>query len=358
MSASGVMAGNRRTRRTGAFPDVLGTAALGLFALLSDGALAQGQASPQPAAPQAGASAETEPAPEFATPTKRDRVGRIVTPVKINGRGPFRFVLDTGANRSVISAAAAAKLGLVPHPDAQASVHGITGSAAMPVVEVESLTIGNLKFERQRMPVMSSPVFAGMDGILGIDRLQEARIEVDFDRDRVTIRRSTGRRAPEGYLVVPATLRQGGLLLVDGRVGAVPVKAILDTGAERSIGNEALREALAEHRRRPPETVTSTVIGATPQVVQGVSFEAPDVEIGGARLMNLVVTFGDLHVFDVWSLHDEPALLIGMDLLGTVSRFVVDYPRREFHVKASSSPPRGIRHCGAFDCRSRIPQGQ
>lgn len=329
-------------------------ALLGLLAMSLSGAKAQ---SPAPTALPAG-QPETvgEPGPEFATPTRLDRVGRVVAPVFVNGRGPFRFVLDTGANRSVISAATADALGLVAHPEAQANVHGVTGSASLPVVDVASLAVGDLSFENQRMPVLSSPVFAGVDGILGIDCLQEARIEIDFERDRVTIRRSGGRRAPDGYLVVPATLRHGGLLLVDGRVGRVPVKAILDTGAERSIGNEALRRELVLAARRPSESVSSTVIGATPQVAQGVSFEAPDVEIGGARLMNLVVTFGDLHVFGVWSLLEEPALVIGMDLLGTVPRFVVDYPRREFQLKTRPGRRKpGIRHCGGTECRTRIP---
>ena len=346
----------RAPRRFG----VLLPAVLGLLTLPPGGTLAQ---SPAPAAAPAATPAQpleptVEPGPEFASPTRLDQVGRVVTPVVINGRGPFRFVLDTGANRSVISAAAVAELGLVPHPEVQASVHGITGSASLPVVDVASLAVGDLLFENQRLPVLSSPVFAGVDGILGIDSLQEARVEVDFERDRVTIRRSSGRRAPAGYLVVPATLQHGGLLLVEGRVGRVPVKAILDTGAERSIGNEALRKALVLSARRPGESVSSTVIGATPQVATGVSFEAPDVEIGGARLMNLVVTFADLHVFDVWSLLDEPALLIGMDLLGTVPRFVVDYPRREFQLKRSPGRrTRGIRHCGGTECRTRIPPG-
>ena len=332
---------------------LLGTA-LGLLVLLPVGALAQARAPEAP--PAAPPETAAEPGPEFATPTRLDKVGRVIAPVVINGRGPFRFVLDTGANRSVISAATADALGLVPHPDAQANVHGITGSASLPVVDVASLAVGDLRFENQRMPVLSSPVFAGVDGILGIDCLQEARIEVDFERDRVTIRRSGGRRAPDGYAVVPATLQHGGLLLVEGRVGRVPVKAILDTGAERSIGNEALRSALVLAARRPSETVSSTVIGATPQIAQGVSFETPDVEIGGARLMNLVVTFGDLHVFGVWSLLEEPALLIGMDLLGTVPRFVVDYPRREFQLKTwQGRRKRGIRHCGGTECRTRIP---
>jgi hypothetical protein len=44
-----------------------------------------------------------------------------------------------------------------------------------------------------------------------------------------------------------------------------------------------------------------------------------------------------------------------MDLLGTLQRFVVDYPRREFLLK-SGSTRRGVRHCGGSVCRSRIPE--
>jgi predicted aspartyl protease len=157
--------------------------------------------------------------------------------------------------------------------------------------------------------------------------------------------------------VIPAQASRGGLLLVDGRVGRVPVKAILDTGAERSIGNEALKDALAQYSRRPRDVVMSTVVGATPQVVQGMSFETPAITIGGARLTNLVVTFGDMHVFGIWALDDEPALLIGMDLLGALERFVVDYPQSEFHLKARSRRLPGVKRCGANECISRIPEG-
>lgn len=305
---------------------------------------------PAPAAPV------PEPGPEYATRTTLDRIGRIVAPVEINGR-EFRFVLDTGANRSAMSAATAEALALVPAEGAVVSVHGVTGSATLPVVVVASLRAGALLFENQVMPVLPSAVFAGTDGILGVDCLQDARVEVDFGRDRVTIGRSSGRRAPRGYLVVPAWLQHGGLLLVDGEVGRVPVKAILDTGAERSLGNEALREALALRARRPQESVATTVIGATPQLAEGLSFEAPAIDIGGARLNNLTVTFGDMHVFGIWSLLEEPALLVGMDLLGTLEKFVVDYSRREFHLKPVSSRQPGIRHCGGSpECATRIPR--
>lgn len=307
----------------------------------------------QPAAP---AEPQEPLGPEFATPTTLDRSGRIVAPVEINGRGPFRFILDTGANRSALSMATAQAVGLVPDEDARMSVHGITGSALLPVVKVDTFRAGDLVFERQRLPVLPSAVFGGVDGILGIDVLQFARIDVDFEADSVTIRRSRGARAAAGYLVVPAKLKHGGLLLVNGKVGTVPVKAILDTGAERSLGNEALRAALAARARDPAEGVMTTVIGATPQLAEGTSLVAPAIAIGGARLTNLTVTFSDLHVFKIWGLLDEPALLIGMDLLGTMQHFVVDYRRREFHFKTWPSD-RAKKRCIDVGCRIWVSGG-
>lgn len=335
-------------------------AALALVSLAAGPPSTRAQADP---ATQAGAGSGTAPldgveeqGPKFATPTTLDGAGRIVAPVEINGHGPLRFILDTGANRSAISAATARKLGLQVDEGSRVSVHGITGSAVLPAVEVATFRAGDLLFEDQRLPVLPSAVFGGVDGILGIDVLQTARIDVDFGSGTVTIQRSSGARARPGYLVVPARLKHGGLLLVQGKVGKVRVKAILDTGAERSLGNEALRKALELRARDPQESVATTVIGATPQLAEGTSFVAPAIAIGGARLTNLTVTFSDLHVFKIWSLLDEPAVLIGMDLLGTMQHFVVDYRRREFHFKTWTSE-RPTRRCVDVACRIWVSGG-
>jgi hypothetical protein len=44
-----------------------------------------------------------------------------------------------------------------------------------------------------------------------------------------------------------------------------------------------------------------------------------------------------LHVFDVWGLAGEPALLVGMDVLGVLEVIVIDYRRRELRFKPRSS---------------------
>jgi hypothetical protein len=204
----------------------------------------------------------------------------------------------------------------------------------MPAVEIDSLTAGDLEVvRRQRVPVLPGAVLANADGILGIEGLASSRIEIDFANDIVRVARSSGQPPENGMLAIPATLRNNGLLMVRGRVGRIRIKAIIDTGAEKTLGNLALRRALERVPKRPREYVVTTVIGATPDLGEGTAQITPSVWLGDTEIRNLEITFGDLHVFRVWNLESEPALLIGMDLLGTVERLVIDYRRREIQVQ-------------------------
>jgi len=285
-----------------------------------------------PVAPDA--AAPVEDGPQFALPTTYDRAGRIVVTAYIGDRGPFRFLLDTGANRSVLSERLARELALVP--SREYLVHGITGSAVVPVVKVDELRAGELRFPHQYLAILPDAVFGNTDGILGIDVLQKARIDVDFLNDSVAIR-GPGRYMAAGYLIVRARLRRGGLLVIPGKVGKIPVSVIVDTGAERTLGNEKLREALAGREAVLQGSVTR-VVGATAQVAEGYSFAVPTVDLGGGVFVDrLTVTFGDFHVFKVWSLVERPAMLIGMDALGTLPAFGIDYPRRRVLLKVPTA---------------------
>jgi hypothetical protein len=55
--------------------------------------------------------------PKYVAPTLRDRIGRIWAPVLINGKGPFRLVLDTGASHSAIISRVADALGVSAQTD-------------------------------------------------------------------------------------------------------------------------------------------------------------------------------------------------------------------------------------------------
>ena len=280
----------------------------------------------------ARAPAVPDAEPLFAAPTRVDRIGRIVAPVFINGLGPFRLVLDTGANHTTISPALAARLGLVPHVDNELMLHGVTGAEVVPAVIVDRLQAGELIVEGVRVPVIATDIMAGADGILGVAGLTRERISVNFRADRITIARSKG-LLPSGVLRIPTARVAGGLLMVEARVGGVRVRGVIDTGAEHSLGNLPLQAALKKRRRLQPPRSTA-VFGTTTAISNGQLSGVPDIKIGTATISQMNLVFGDFHIFKVWDLAEEPAMLIGMDVLGTVSELIIDFKLRTVYVVA------------------------
>jgi predicted aspartyl protease len=274
--------------------------------------------------------------PLFASPTRLDRIGRIMVPVMINGQGPFKLVVDTGASHSTISTQLAETLKLVPAEDSGVRVNGITGSALLPTVEVDRLQAGDLVIEHAHLPVIWTPVMADADGILGVAGLKDERLLVDFRHDRVVITRSFGRAALTNFLKISAKRVSGGLLMIPGRMGGVSVKAIIDTGSERTLGNRALQEALRARARRHDPTVDgiTNVYGATSEISPGELEVAPPIKLDTVTLARVTVCYGDFHIFKVWDLEKEPAVIVGMDVLGTVYALGIDFAKSELYLRS------------------------
>jgi predicted aspartyl protease len=268
--------------------------------------------------------------PLYAASTRHDRIGRILAPVLIDGHGPFRFVIDTGATQSAIAFRTAQTLGFTPEAGATTMLNGVTGSALVPTVEVQQLQAGDLVLGRSRMPVLGF-VMADADGILGVEGLEDKRIVVDFRHDRVTIAHSRNERAPRGYYTIPVSLRFGRLLVIDARIGRVRMKAVIDTGAQATLGNGALATMLGV--KVNPKKPQTDVFGATADLQHGDSVLIPHVNLGETQIDRVNVTFGDLYVFKLWEMESQPALLIGMDVLGGVDVLVIDYRRKELQIR-------------------------
>lgn len=265
----------------------------------------------------------------LACPTTLDGIGRIIAPVMINGTGPYRFLVDTGANYSMMSPALAQRLGLKPHDDALLRVIGITGTERMPWVLVSRLRVGRFRLGNLRMPLSASPVMNGLDGILGLAGFPAERIAVDFRHNSVWLGHSNG-GGVWGYLSIPAQLTTGGLLQVSARIGNIPVVAIIDTGSPRTLGNEALHRALLRNAERPKNN--ARIFGVTRQVSNGDMSGAPTVYLGPAAIGRLDIVYGNIPIFRIWHLEDRPAVVIGMDVLGTVDGLILDYRRAHVYI--------------------------
>ena len=268
------------------------------------------------------------PQPRYVAPTLRDSIGRIWAPVFINGKGPFRLVLDTGATRSALLPRVARAL-QIPMQASTMRVHGVTGSSDVSTVDVQQMEVGDLLMKSTRLPIVPD-VFGGADGVLGNEALGDKRIFVDFRRDRIEISNSRSERPGVGMSKIPLKLTRGQLLSFKTNIGSVSTTAVIDTGAQRTIGNQALRTAL---NRRQRDWQQEEIIGVTLDVEKGDSIPTPPIKFGRATISGVRVTFTDTEIFNHWQLTKEPALLLGMDVLGLLDVLVIDYKTQELHVR-------------------------
>ena len=286
------------------------------------------------------------PEPKYVAPTLRDRIGRIWAPVWIDGKGPFRLVLDTGASRSAVTAHVAQSLWGAPVAPLSAtpiSIHlnGVTGSAIVPGVQVDKMEVGELEIDSTTLPIVAD-AFGGAEGVLGREGLLDKRIVADFIKDRLTISRSHKERARFGFTTLPVKLTQAGLLAANVHIGTMRVRAIIDTGAQQTVGNMMLKRALM--RRSPSDAREEDIIGVTQESQRGTNTGIPPLVFGELRIQGIRVTFADTYLFELMKLDDEPTVLVGMDVLGLFDTLIIDYKLREIQIRARHSYSSEPRH--------------
>ncbi|HEV2816615.1 MAG TPA: aspartyl protease family protein [Allosphingosinicella sp.] len=264
---------------------------------------------------------------------------RMTVPVTVGGRGPYHFVVDTGSERTVISSELARSLGLGPGDDVMVS--SMTEVSLVSTVIVPALRVGQRTMDDIHAPALARANL-GAAGILGVDTLQTQRVVFDFARREMTIMpsRRVDPRWPEGEIVVTARSRFGRLMLIDADVDGQRVYVIVDTGAQITVGNSALRRAL-ERRHRLGVTAPVRLISVTGGEFTADYTLARRIRIGGANIVNLPIAFSDADPFRQLELTDRPAILLGMDALRLFERVSVDFANRRVRLLLPDSSLNG-----------------
>lgn len=259
---------------------------------------------------------------------------RMATRTRVNGRGGFSFVIDTGAGRSAIAQDVADALRLPRGPEVL--VHGITAAERASTVEVSHLHFGNRRFDGLTCPVFPRAVL-GADGLLGLDVL--SRFELSFDLARRTVRLiASGSDVVTitRSFITPTRLTQvrtgrarqgrfGQLILVNTRAEDVEVEAFVDSGAQYSIGNLALLRAIGSRFDGGVRPAPVSVYGVTGQTLLAQPGQVRQLELARQRMGPTPLLFADLHAFRVLDLIERPSLLIGADILYRFRRVSLDF---------------------------------
>ena len=254
---------------------------------------------------------------------EQERYRRMTVPVMINGQGPFDFMIDTGAQATVMSNALADMLQLTERDTA--TLVGMASSRMVETTTVPHLSFGSSERFDARAALVDGSNIGGADGILGIDSLRDQRVLLDFENLIMEVGESTGGAQNRGYDIVVRARRIGEqLIIARARIDGVRTAVVVDTGAQGSIGNGALFDRL-RRRQGSVETEMTDINGVQ---ASGVTRVARTLELDRAQLSNFHIAFADSPLFAALDLEDEPAMILGMNELRLFERVAIDFASR------------------------------
>jgi hypothetical protein len=244
---------------------------------------------------------------------------------RINGRGPYRLIVDTGGSITLsLDDSIAAELGL--KSVATSAIHGVGGREDSGQVLVDELKIGSITCRRvmtRTFAVRQAVAFAA-DGILGTGLFADARMQLDFQKGVLTVEPASDRPGPgvraelrivgDGKLIAPVTL------------AGQPATCLLDTGADAcALSPARLRQIFPG---RPIRSLPAFTLGVGSQLNPGLSLSpGADLELAGRKYPD----YGGIGL-EVLDTLLSPLLgmqidaLVGMPVMRNMRLLTIDYP--------------------------------
>jgi len=285
--------------------------------------------------------------PLFSIPYRIDAGDRPIVEARVNGQGPYEFILDTGSTTSALFSLALKDLGGDLSWAQTAQVFGISGATVRPMTSVRSVTLaGAVETGLDRLVVLEEwegPP-AAPDGIIGLDVVSRYFMLVDpptqtilfFAPDEPPVQRL------RGWACAPMKAETFGksaspLYLLEGRINRRKFPALIDSGLEITIGNEALLRSLPTIPPVPQTRTDTRITGATEGVAR--SFL---LLFGAMAAGDIIWTDGELFIaeadlFADLGYADEPFALLGFDLLGSRA-FAIDFRNLVFYAAPEQRP--------------------
>lgn len=282
-------------------------------------------------------TAEHEASPFAAT---NDAAKHLSVTVRVDGNGPYRFVVDTGADRTVLAADVAAELGLLR--GGRVMMEGVVRAVPTETVAVDELSFGPVRCRHLTLPVLPRAMLQA-DGYLGLDTLDGHRVTLDFKNHTLQVGKPGSRFSAlllrQNEVRIRTTGSSGHLRAVNCSVDGIAATAFIDTGAEISAGNASLLAALSDRGPVRREVTTLPLTDITGGEILGSVTVVDKIQLMEVQFTNCPLVIADFQIFNVWGLTRQPALLIGMNFLRQFSKVSIDYGLKELRFDLTSLGP-------------------
>ena len=219
------------------------------------------------------------PVAPFPVPFQK-MLNLIFVEAKVNGKGPYKFVLDTGATQIVLSEKLMGDLGM--KPVTSTIMHGVGGGGKVEskLYKVAELTLGDVKITNFPVGTFTDPLVTQLaDGIIGTAVLSDLFITVNYPESRLEIARkppaaageSLGGRYFNNLLLVP--------LEVNGQFHG---NFVVDTGAVTTVLSHSMAAQLGVNEGTPGAKVDIGLAGVGG--VEGAVLRIPNVTFKSGKI--------------------------------------------------------------------------
>lgn len=286
--------------------------------------------------------ANPEPPPQTFELT-RTQSGHLATLAQVDALTDLPFIVDTGASHSAIAQSLAEELGGQgegTRRDVQALTE-LFGADAMVLNEILAFGLG-----RRNVPVViiETPPEAQLSaaGLLGRNFLDGQTVTLDIARQTLTLE-EPARGPVDGFIS-----QDWGVPFAAARVSALPggARVLIDTGAARTIVNHRFARRMTRER----STLSTRVGGVSGRMHRDQPAESVymhRLRIGGYCRSRAAVLVADLDIFEALGWNDEPAMVLGLDLLES-ARIQIDYAAGT----VSLDPADGASNLGCIGTRA------
>src|SRR3984957_18195341 len=233
-----------------------------------------------------------------------DAASHLMVQVHINGHGPYHFVVDTGADRTILASEVAADLGLARGEEVM--LKGVVRAVRTETVSIRTMTFGSITKRRLAVPTLSRSLLDA-DGYLGLDFLDGHRVTFDFQNHLLQVSEPRARYSAnwtrENEARIRASGSSGHLQALDCVVDGIPATSFIDSGAEVSAANEPLLAALARRNPSFGEMGSIHLIDITGGEILGKVAMVDKIRLTAAlTFSDCPLVIADFLVFDVWGL--------------------------------------------------------
>jgi predicted aspartyl protease len=267
-----------------------------------------------------------------------DNSDRMTVQVQVNGSEAVPFIVDTGSERTVIANDLARKLALESGP--KLTLATISGQSQVNSFFIDTLTTSAVNLAGVEAPGLERANL-GAYGLLGIDSLEDSRVLLDFKQQKMDVLPSPKGRGKtkleNGMIIVSAKKRAGRMIISTANIDGMKIEIILDTGAQSSMANNALKAKLRPRQLRIAY-IPVTMRSVTGALLPGEYSQIKQIEVGGLTITDLPMTFADNYAFKALGLGDKPAILLGMDALKLFDRVMIDFGNR----RVGFDLPKGV----------------